>query len=505
MRLFEILLVLSNLYLLFSWFFRKEDPRKLWIASGISTLIFAGHLVMEGLRWQMAGLYFVTAAFLGRAGYKHIRKSADLKIPKLLTRSAGVFLLVLIILSTLLSVYLPVFKLPEPTGDFEVGTQTLHFVDDSRDEIFTPDPNDKREIMVQVWYPAQNTGNKNPSPVFSDGKAFLKEFAKEFKIPELLVDYFKYVKSHAYKDGEISSSSASYPLVILNHGMGTSRFFHITQAENLASHGYIVASIDHTYSTAATLFPDGRAASFVTTDEKIDTYETRSKVGKVWTQDVIFTIDQFEKINSGTIQTIFAGKVDLRNIGVFGHSFGGAAAYDSSYDSRIKAGINMDGTLYGFINKQSLTKPFMFMYSEQAIRLYHMFRPDYVPTDNELKSLGVSKEEYDKSKQNEDMKNGILENERIEKTVENGGCLLYISGTNHYNYADMQLISPLSRLIGLTGEIKGERSAYIANQYILDFFNKYLKGTGGSLLEGPSADYPEVKFASSLFDESIAK
>ena len=128
-----------------------------------------------------------------------------------------------------------------------------------------------------------------------------------------------------------------------------------------------------------------------------------------------------------------------------------------------------------------------------------MLRPHYIPSDKELQALDISREEYEEGKEKGELKNIELENERVESVIKNKGYLLYIEGTNHYNYTDLQLVSPLTGFIGITGEISGERSAYIINQYILDFFDKHLKGLEGSLLEGPCGEYPEVKFASSLF------
>jgi hypothetical protein len=69
-------------------------------------------------------------------------------------------LAVFILLSAILSAFLPVLKILEPKGEFKVGTQTFHFIDESREETYTEDKNDKRELMVQVWYPAQNISEK---------------------------------------------------------------------------------------------------------------------------------------------------------------------------------------------------------------------------------------------------------------------------------------------------------------------------------------------------------
>ncbi|WP_232242533.1 alpha/beta hydrolase family protein [Paenibacillus sp. GSMTC-2017] len=391
----------------------------------------------------------------------------------------------------------PIFKLPEPTGPHSIGTQTFHFVDKNRDEIFDEKQNSKRELMVQVWYPAQNGNGKN-SPFMPNSNKMLPEdpIAKMFGIPTMFMEYLKYIPSHSYQDSDISTSSPPYPLIILNHGYGSSKTYHTSQAENLASHGYIVASIDHTYSTFATVFPDGKTTTMKTDEDLIGETNYRDVVGSVWTKDVTFTIDQLEKINSGQIPSVLKEKLDLTNIGIFGHSFGGAAAYDSSYDSRIKAGIDLDGSLYRYKDREGITKPFMFIFSEGAFDLYNKARQQYDYTDEELQAMGTTREESA-----EDVKNVQYQIEHLKKVAKNGGHILYIENTQHYNFADLQFYSPILQSLKITGAINPKRSASIINEYTLDFFNKHLKNKGGGLLEGPNSNYPEMKFASSLFAE----
>lgn len=72
--------------------------------------------------------------------------------------------------------------------------------------------------------------------------------------------------------------------------------------------------------------------------------------------------------------------------------------------------------------------------------------------------------------------------------------MIYVEGTEHFNFTDLQFYSPLIKLTGITGDIDGKRGSWIVDQYVLDFFNKHLKGTGGNLVQGPSDMYPEVKF-----------
>ncbi|GGF98370.1 hypothetical protein GCM10010912_48800 [Paenibacillus albidus] len=159
--------------------------------------------------------------------------------------------------------------------------------------------------MVQIWYPAQNTKG-NPAPFIAD-EPMLKEepLSKTLGLPAIIMNYLKYIPSHSYEGAEISTESGSYPLVLLNHGYKSSRIYHTSHAENLASHGYIVASIDHTYSTFATVFPDGHTTTMKTDEYQIRETDYRNKVGKVWTDDVKFILDQLEQIHSGQIPTLF--------------------------------------------------------------------------------------------------------------------------------------------------------------------------------------------------------
>lgn len=446
---------------------RLRSQASLVLTSALSTAILVIHLTLEGFRFQLVFSYFITLLVLLMAVYKWYRTSASRPRKTTVgTYFLSVFLGISLVLSAALSFCFPFFEMPEPTGPLKIGTQTFHFTDENRKELFSEKEQGKRELMVQLWYPAQSpTGTKEA--FIPDGQKMIHEIAKGFGIPGMVVNYLQYIPSHSYEGASISSSRPTYPLIILNHGYGSSRAYHTSQAENLASQGFIVASIGHTYSTLATFFPDGKTAQMNTDEELIGETEYRDWVGGVWTEDISFTINQLEKMNAGLIPSMFQGKIDMENIGVFGHSFGGAAAYDSSYDSRIKAGIDLDGSLYRYHHKEGPAKPFMFIFSEQGFDLYDKVRQNYAYTDQELEDMGTTREQVDK-----DMKNVRLQLKHIQK---------------------------VTRFLELTGEINAHRSAFIVNQYVLDFFNKHLRSEGGTLIQGPSNTYPEVKFVSSLF------
>ncbi|MVO98152.1 alpha/beta hydrolase family protein [Paenibacillus lutrae] len=497
MRLFELLLFLSNIGLFALTVLVKKGRRRIpvFVASGIAALLLAIHWTVEGYRVQLFFLYCITIIFLAISGCSYFTKTGPRNTPRLMLGSAYTAIAIMLVVTGGLMYAFPVFKLPEPTGEFKVGTQTFHFVDTNREEIFDEAKEGKRELMVQVWYPAQaGTGEYAP---FVPDTQILPYMAAEYGLPGFTFQHLKYVSSHAYSGAEVSSIQTSYPLILTNPGNASSRFLHTSQAENLASHGYIVAVIDHTYNTFATEFPDGRITTSTTNDlfSPIDDYRTsrgnRDKLGKVLTGDVAFALDQFELIHSGQISSDLDGRIDLGHVGVFGHSIGGATAYDASYDSRIAVGIDLDGGLYRMRDREGLRKPFLFINSESYFNKLKMVMDNRVYTDTELNRMGSTREWEDQV--SVDKK---LELERMRETVAEGGQVLYIENTEHLNFADVQFISPIFRMLGITGKIAPERVNSVINAYMLDFFDMYLKNQGE--MKGPDSRFPEVKFVTSL-------
>ncbi|MEC1229522.1 alpha/beta hydrolase family protein, partial [Bacillus paralicheniformis] len=260
----------------------------------------------------------------------------------------------------------------------------------------------------------------------------------------------------------------------------TSRLLHASQAEHLASHGFVAVAIDHTFSTMATAFPDGRVTSLTTEPYMNGVSENSSKLGNIWTQDADFVINQLDQLN----RDAFEGKLDMDNIGMMGHSFGGATAFNAAYSNpKIKAGINMDGSLYNVNGKQAIAKPFLFMESSSFMNIKDKALSGKI-SDEEIKNSGLTKEEFNK----------MIEERKKEYKIIDQASMVYIEGTEHYNFTDLQLYSKLLKQLGMTGDIDGERSADIVNRYVLDFFNKHLKETGGGLISKPNPSYPEVKF-----------
>lgn len=499
MRLFELLLFMSSIGLFALTISLKKGRRRIPVSvtSGIATLILFIHWTVEGYRVQLIFPYCITIIYLAISVYYYFKKTGHTKIPRFISGLAYTAISGFLVVTAVLMYVFPVFKLPEPTGEFKVGTQTFHFVDPNREEIFGEGRDGKRELMVQVWYPAQ-AGTGKITPFIPDTR-ILSYMAKNYGLPGFTLQHLKYVSSHAYSGAEVASAQTSYPLILANPGNGSSRFLQTSQAQDLASHGYIVAVIDHTYNTFATEFPDGRITTSNTNDlfspdqDYQASRENRDKLGQVLTDDVTFALDQFEFMQSGKVPSHLKGKIDLGHVGVFGHSIGGATAYDASYDPRIAVGVDLDGGLYRLRDREGLRKPFLFMNSESEFDRLKMVMDNHVYTEAELKSMGNTKEWMDQV--TEDKKQEL---ERMRETAGQGGQFLYIEKTEHLNFTDVQFVSPIFKFLGITGKIAPERANFVINSYMLDFFDKYLKNQDGTLMNGPDSRYPEMKFATPL-------
>ncbi|MGZ8410884.1 MAG: alpha/beta hydrolase [Hyphomicrobium sp.] len=134
-------------------------------------------------------------------------------------------------------------------------------MDADRPEVFTADPNVRRALMVQIWYPAGKNPSAPRAPYVQDADALAPALAGLLNFPEFAFQHLKYVTANAIPSAPVSDDEPSYPVLIFLEGTLGFRQMNTFQVEELASHGYVVAAIDHPYMAAAVVFPDGRAAA----------------------------------------------------------------------------------------------------------------------------------------------------------------------------------------------------------------------------------------------------
>jgi len=376
---------------------------------------------------------------------------------------------------------LAAFDLSEPTGPYEVGTVSLPLVDTAREETLTSDPNDKRELLVQIWYPAAAPA-ANPGSYVDPVTA--QAIAQSLNLSPDLIGL---IRPEASPTAVISGTQANYPVLLFSHGVGQFRNQNTFQVEELASHGYIVVGISHTYIAGVTAFPDGRVIPFdrsLIPDNVTEFGSALSRAIEVTAADASSVLDELERLNTNDPNGLLTGRLNLTQAGIFGHSLGGiTATVAMQLDNRFRAGINMDGPILGDLATAPINQPFMLMNAQEPYR-------------NSV--VGELVESLD-------------QRQSVYERLENAGYNLTIQGTEHENFSDRSLLLPLSSIyapeqfaapgavdIGVSriGAIDGRRVTRIINAYTRAFFDQHLKNEEQLLLDRASPNFPEVQFAS---------
>ncbi|MEQ9426370.1 MAG: hypothetical protein RJQ09_18235 [Cyclobacteriaceae bacterium] len=403
----------------------------------------------------------------------------------------GAVLLTIAITAALKSPLLsPGFELPVPDGPYSIGTIHLQFADSSRIEPLIEDSSSHRQVYAQIWYPAETPNESQTVPYLNDAASSMGIITSLFKLEEGFFSRVERVRTNAYLNSQVSNAKTNYPLLLFQHGYS----FWVSQntplMEHLASNGYIVASIGHPYETCYSINAVGEltAYSFSTPGlqlrwkeildenlseklkrlinspfskttlaqekELLQLQPTMTESVKIWSDDASFLLDKLLKLNNNL--PLSANRIDEDRIGALGMSFGGAAtAQLVNDDRRIKAGINLDGWVYGDLIGHPLNKPFMFINSDNHRNM------------NEIHYWQSQSETY--------------------KVI--------VAGTKHLDFCDLKLIAPQyfhSR--GYMGTIDKSQIIEVMNRLSLSFFEAYLNDDIEKLTETLSA-LPEITTA----------
>jgi len=358
-------------------------------------------------------------------------------------------------------------ELRAPTGSYAVGRTSFHWKDESRQEVMTDDPRDFREVMVQIWYPAEPSPRPSVAAYFPDLELVGSSYSESQRA------ILGSLHSHAVADPAIAQSRDPYPVVIFSPGAGMSGFFYSAIIEELASHGYIVAAIAHPFESQEVIFPDKRIVTYDESQVKDGLRFARERI-EVRAADASFVVSQL--INLNTNAGKFRGRINPERIGIFGHSRGGlAAAMACQKDQRFKAGLNMDGgTLGGPFYPDAVPKqPFLW---------FIRFKPE--PSDEQLLNWKMTREQWN---QNRDRTESRV-NDYFQKIIS-GSYRVTLDGASHETFSDVPLFEPKLDLETLAFRFRMMR---IVRTYTSAFFDRHLKNEKAQLLNGASTDYPEV-------------
>lgn len=336
------------------------------------------------------------------------------------------------------------FTLPEPTGRYPIGTTELHLVDHNRIDPWGAGRH--REVMVSLWYPAWPSAR----PVASH----MHPAVADFYHSQLPAD-FTSTRTHAPIDAV--ALPGKRPVVLYSPGGGHSRALGTTLVEDLASRGFVVVAVDHTYAGPVQL-PD----RFEPPGRGVD----RVLMMKERVRDVSFVLDQLAAHPN----------LDLSRVGMFGHSMGGFTAAEAMItERRIDAGINLDGSMdpgYGQAATRGADRPFLLMgggtSGDENKPHTHQDAPDWASFW--ANSTGWKRD-------------------------------IHLPEAEHMSFADIQVIlpqinqqSPLPpELMATIGTVDPQRSLAAQQAYVAAFFDLHLRGRATELFDRDSPAHPDAR------------
>ncbi|MGW5718408.1 alpha/beta hydrolase family protein [Amycolatopsis sp. NPDC003865] len=341
--------------------------------------------------------------------------------------------------------------LPRPTGHEPVGVSSLSVVDRSRPDPWVPAV-PYRELMVSLFYPAASANGTT--------KQYMTPLESELNldrenIPGLPLDVLSTVRTNAVVDAKPAGRWHGLPLVVLSPGWTQPRATLTALAEELASRGYAVAAIDHTYENRATTFPDGHVTGCAAceVDDQPGFWE---KFAQVRSKDTSFVLDELLRSKK------WGALIDPARIGMTGHSAGGAITTQAMLaDRRIRAGADLDGSIHVPLPASGLSRPFLFLGSMD----------DYVPGQP-----------------------GPYDDWETDWTHLTGWKRwLMVSGTVHASFTDLGVLAEQLG-VDLGASIDADRALAITRTYVSAFFDLHLRCRPQPLLTAPSPAYPEVTF-----------
>lgn len=453
MRIYEFTLcVISIVTAFYSLFNLRKKDNKNYRALLVLIPLFVAHFVFEGLRWQMFGVYLYSLYLVYRFLFVRnkrlsIGEAGEKKFP-------AIILAILLLISELLILVFQVNEMPEPSGDYNIGTISFDIVDEDREELYGEEAGEARKFRAQFWYPSDDVSDGVLSKWLSDGYEVSRQVPAQVGLPGFIFDYTGLIDSNSYENVLISSKEDKYPVVVLSHGWTGYRHLHSDMAELLASHGYIVVSIEHTYGSLATVFDDGQVTlvdynALPNRDENDDFLIFANDLVSTYSSDSGRVLDFIEELNR---TELFNGRADMDHIGVLGHSTGGGGVVKLAIeDTRVDAVFGFDPWIEPLGHEQlseGLDIPFLFIRSEQW---------EVGPNNDYITTL--------------------------VKHSSSDYLTLQLEGSYHQDFTMLYMYRPLNDLAGFAGELDSQVSLDIRLDYILKFFDQNLKGTDANVEE----------------------
>lgn len=386
----------------------------------------------------------------------------------------------------------PDFHFPKPTGRYQVGTITFHL--DPSNGMCLQKP---RGLMVQLWYPAHISVAEIPHTPYAP---YVVDYFKNNHKSVWFALYSRPMYSFAQPNAPLHEETNPFPVIIFSHGLNCTRNHNTAHCENLASHGYVVAGISHSFGCQVVQFPHYLPIAYDPTTEfsslaanPMNYLKQRHKNIDLWVKDVAMVLNELKQLADEKFSRFYA-QLDMNRVGIFGHGYGGAAAAQlCRCDPRIKAGVALDSLLQGkdlaegFGNRtEGFGKPFMFLLADQC---------NYDAQISMLKKMDVSERQINEFVQA--LKQSYLpEINKLARNISHHAYISKVFGTAHMDFSDYALIkeaslaSPILHQADSVGPINGRQATTIVNDLLVGFFDEYLKEKEASL--ATASNYHEL-------------
>ena len=356
--------------------------------------------------------------------------------------------------------------LPTPSGPNAIGTEIFSLVDSTRKDLFGPNLDAKRPLGVQVWYPAVKTSTGAQVPYFQPAVLDEMESANFQGVRHSTLQAWERLLTHAKPNAAIDGAQP-HPLAIFSPGFGMPRSFYTSLVEDMASHGWIVAVIDHPYA-GITVVSDGRVlTSKQDADHRPDAASRR--VGSM-SLDQSFVLNA---INDGKSQiSKFRSSIDSKRIVVLGHALGGSASLETALrDSRFAGAADLGGSVFGRVENEGLGKR----------SLIFLDQPVAARPSRAVELERAQKAEWDQV---------------IGKT-EGGSdiALVRIDGASHFSFTDAPFVAPQLVASGPSGSVlRADRMLKVIGSTLDSFFLHCFAGDTGTQMVSNDLQFPEETF-----------
>ncbi len=336
-------------------------------------------------------------------------------------------------------------SLPAPTGKLQVGRQTFEWTDTARKDPYVAGP---RKLAVWVWYPVAK-GVTGRRAAYAPGQWSGLQQKAPLSILQGPLDS---LGDPALDHAEVAPGR--FPVVVLMPGEGLSAPMYAALAEDVASHGYLVAGVTPTYSAELTVLGGQTIKSMPAAvppspaDNSPGGLQTGDHLVSTWAADARFAATAIAKELPDSVDPTFGTSY-------VGHSFGGAAALEACRtDARCAAAVDLDGRQFGEAVKKGVQAPILLLGADDSC-ITSVCGPDAKTDTDRARALSL-----------------------LKASTNTSWCAT-IPDTRHLNFTDYgayYLAWPLRKRLAL-GTVDGRRALTVQNGYITTFLSHALRNT----------------------------